>query len=458
MADPAGTHRLLGVVRAREWAGRALRPAVLAVAHHRGKLLVLFTWLLLLPLVEPPATAMGSRPRAAPASSAHAISSPEAMLVQSLMDIQANRLDSALRHIDALLQVRPNFRLAHLIRGDLLMARARPIHTLGDAAEVPNPRAADFRDEARARLQRYLDPAPHDLIPEYLLQFDSQQPYAVVVDTSRSRLYLYRNDHGEPRYVTDYYITVGKNGAEKNREGDQRTPLGVYFVVKELPSAKLPDFYGSGAFPISYPNEWDRRLGKNGSGIWLHGVPSDTYSRPPRASSGCVVLSNEDINDIRRYLSVGHTPVIISGGISWVDRKVWRSQRDGFERVLESWRRDWESLDVNRYLSHYSPAFANGQQDYAAWAAQKRQVSAGKTAVQVGLSNVSIFRYPGNEELMVVTFDQDYRSNNLHNVMRKRQYWRQEQGIWKIVYEGAVTSAVPAAPEYTVMAKKKRLG
>jgi murein L,D-transpeptidase YafK len=446
------------VARARESAARALRPLVLALSHHRGKLLVLFTWLLLLPLVEPPATAMGTRPRAVPAAGAQAISSPEAMLVQSLMDIQANRLDSALRQIDTLLQVRPNFRLAHLIKGDLLMARARPIRTLGDAPEVPNPRAADFRDEARARVLRYLDPAPHDLIPEYLLQLDGQQTYAVVVDTSRSRLYLYRNDNGEPRYVTDYYISVGKNGADKSREGDQRTPLGVYFVVKELPDAKLPDFYGTGAFPISYPNEWDRRLGRNGSGIWLHGVPRDTYSRPPRASSGCIVLSNEDINDIRNYLNIGHTPVIISGNVAWVDRKTWRSQRDSLDRELERWRRDWESLDVNRYLSHYSPAFANGQQDYAAWAAQKRQVSAGKTSVRVALSNVSIFRYPDNADLAVVTFDQDYRSNNLHNVMRKRQYWLQDHGIWKIVYEGAVAPAAPAAPEYTVMAKKKRLG
>lgn len=425
------------MVRGTGFLARAARPLLVLLSHHRGKLLVLFSWVMLLPLVEPPATAMGNRPRAVPASGAHAVSSPEALLVQSLMDIQNNHLDSALRHIDTLLQVRPNFRLAHLIKGDLLMARARPIRTLGDAPEVPNVRANDFRDEAKARLQRYLDPAPHDLIPEYLLQFDSSQTYAVVVDTSRSRLYLYRNDNGEPRYVTDYYITVGKNGAEKNREGDQRTPVGVYFVVNELPSAKLPDFYGAGAFPINYPNEWDKRLGKNGSGIWLHGVPSDTYSRPPRASSGCVVLSNEDITDIRKYLNVGHTPVIISNDIAWIDRKAWRSQRDALDRELERWRRDWESRDVNRYLSHYSPAFANGQQTYDTWAAQKRQVNSGKTVVRVGLSNISIFRYPGNEDLMVVTFDQDYRSNNLHNAMRKRQYWMQDKGAWKIVYEGA---------------------
>ena len=380
---------------------------------------------------------MGNRPHAVPAGRSAVLGSPEALLVQSLLDIQNDHLDSALRHIDTLLQVRPNFRLAHLIKGDLLMARVRPIRTLGDAPGVPSAEATDFREEARVRLQRYLDPAPHDLIPEYLLQFDSRQPYALVVDTRRSRLYLYRNDNGEPRYVADYYITVGKKGAEKNHEGDQRTPLGVYFVVNELPRTKLPDLYGAGAFPINYPNEWDRRLGKDGSGIWLHGVPSDTFSRPPRASNGCVVLSNEDLSNIRKYLSVGHTPVIISNDIGWIDPKAWRTQRAAVDRALEGWRRDWESLDVNRYLSHYSTAFSNGAQNYGAWAAQKRAVSAGKTQIRVSLSNVSAFRYPGNDDLMVVTFDQDYRSNNLHNAMRKRQYWMREKGGWKIVYEGA---------------------
>jgi hypothetical protein len=38
---------------------------------------------------------------------------------------------------------------------------------------------------------------------------------------------------------------------------------------------------------------------------------------------------------------------------------------------------------------------------------------------------------------VVVNFEQNYRSNNLSNVMRKRQYWIRESGQWKILYEGA---------------------
>ena len=50
---------------------------------------------------------------------------------------------------------------------------------------------------------------------------------------------------------------------------------------------------------------------------------------------------------------------------------------------------------------------------------------------------MSMFRYPGKDELVVVTFDQDYKSNNLSNVMRKRIYWHKQGGQWKIVDEGA---------------------
>jgi len=403
--------------------------------QHRGKLLLLCATLLLLPLSEPPATAMSQRPSSAMGSLP--ANSPEALLVQSLVDIQNNRLDSALKRIDALLEIKPHFRLAHLIKGDLLMAHARPIATLGNAAGVEPARLSDLRDEARVRLQQHFDPTPLDLVPEYLLQFEPDQRYALVADTNKARLYLYKNDNGEPRYVQDFYLSSGLKGSEKRKEGDQRTPIGVYFVVDNLPKAKLGALYGDGAFPINYPNEWDKRLGKNGHGIWLHGVPKDTYSRPPRASNGCVVLTNEDLLQVEKFLQIGRTPLIISNDIAWIDRKVWSSQRQSILRNIEAWRKDWESINTERYLNHYARQFSNGTQDFGNWSAQKRAVNAGKTMVQVKLSNLSVFRYPGKDNMVVVTFDQDYRSNNLNNQMRKRQYWMQEGDRWKIVYEGA---------------------
>lgn len=392
--------------------------------------------LLMLGLATAPAGGMGDLLPPLQYARSHS-KDPEALLVNILLKIRHNQLDTALRDVDALLDIKPNFKLAHLIRGDLLMARAKPLTAFGDAGGAEAEKVADFRDEARVRLQRYLEQPPSGKIPKYLLQMQPEQRHAIVVDTSRSRLYVFENNNGEPRYVSDYYITQGKAGAEKVREGDQRTPLGVYFVTSSLPVEKLTDFYGVGAFPLNYPNEWDRRLGKSGHGIWLHGVPKDTYSRAPRASNGCVVLSNPDMADVGKSLQAGLTPVIISDKVEWVTPEEWRSQRERFKGELDAWRRDWESLDSERYLSHYSDKFSANGQDFNAFSAQKRQVHAGKSKLRVKVSDVSLFQYPGKENLMVVTFTQDYQSSNLNNVMKKRQYWQLENGQWRIMYEGA---------------------
>ncbi|MBA4142836.1 MAG: L,D-transpeptidase family protein [Nitrosospira sp.] len=362
---------------------------------------------------------------------------PEIMLIKSLQEIAERRMDSALNGIEQLLQASPNFRLAHLIKGDLLLARTRPISDMGETAGFSQQHIADFREEARVRVQRHREPAPLDKTPKYLLQMQPDQKYAVIADTARSRLYLYQNVGNQPRYLADYYISTGKNGPQKLKEGDKKTPLGVYFVTASLPREQLTDFYGGKAFPINYPNEWDKRHGRSGYGIWVHGTPSDTYSRAPRASDGCVVLSNQDLDRISTKLQVGITPVIISNEIEWVRPGDTMVLRDKLAQHLENWRRDWESGNIEAYLGNYGRDFSSGKQNLEQWSRHKRQVNAAKRWIKVGISNVGMFLYPGRDDLAVVVFHQEYASNNLSNRMKKRQYWMKEpgNGSWKIIYE-----------------------
>ena len=309
---------------------------------------------------------------------------------------------------------------------------------------APGDRLEDLRDEARARLARIQEPPPAGLVPRYVVQMQPEQRHALVVDTARSTLYVFENRSGEARYVTDYYISIGKNGIDKFREGDNKTPLGVYHVTGRLSReklnstyGKLAEQYGVGALPISYPNEWDRREGRNGFGIWLHGVPFDTYSRPPRASDGCLALANPDLESVGRHVQVGMTPVIIADKVEWASSAALEAERAALAGAVEQWRADWQSRDTGRYLTHYSQRFASGKQDYAAWSAHKHAVNAAKTWIKVRLSRLAMFRYPRESDFVVVTFDQDYRSNGLTHVMKKRQYWIKEGGAWKILYEGA---------------------
>ena len=361
----------------------------------------------------------------------------EAQLARIYTEIEKNRLDTALTLTESLLAQHPNFRLGHLIKGDLLLARARPISTLGNASNAPAERLADLREEAVARLKASRQKPASNAVPRYLLQMQPDQKHAVVVDTQKARLYLYENDKGRPRFVADYYISHGKLGAEKMKEGDKKTPIGVYHVTTSLPRQKLTDFYGSGAFPINYPNEWDKRQGRNGHGIWLHGTPSDTFSRPPKASDGCVVLANTDLDALAKNLQPGLTPVIISNEIEWLSLDDWQKERTALNNAIDDWRKDWESRDTDRFMRHYSKKFQSGKQGFDDFARQKRQVNAGKEWIKVQTNNLSVFRNPGREEFVVVTFEQDYRSNNLSNQMKKRQYWIHEDGVWKIIYEGA---------------------
>jgi murein L,D-transpeptidase YafK len=356
-------------------------------------------------------------------------STPEVMLVRALLDIRDSKFSSALDHIDSLLVANPNFRLAQLVKGDLLLARARPINSIGNASGESAEQVAGLRDEARVRLVRSRFEPPPELAPRYLLQLPEKEKLALVLDSTKSTPFVFENTGRPPRHVADYYVTIGKNGLEKLREGDKRTPVGVYHVVSRLPKDKLTDFYGSGAYPISYPNEWDRMCGRDGHGIWPHGTPRDTYSRPPRASDGCIVLTNKDLETLVAKLQIG--------SINWAKPEEVESLRSGLASSIESWRHAWESRNTDAYLRHYARTFTSNGLNLEQWSAQKHQVNAGKTWIKVKVSDVSLLLYPGKEEMAEATFEQDYASSNLSNRMIKRQYWIRENNKWRIVFEGA---------------------
>lgn len=357
--------------------------------------------------------------------------SPEALLVKTLQEIRANRLDAALTYIDQLVSLRPDFRLAHLIRGDLLLARARPLSTLGEGARARAPAGplSDLREEARVRLLRYLDQPKEGYLPKQVLQIGPQHRYVLLADAGRARLYVLENVGGLPRLVRDYYMTIGRNGTDKQIESDKKTPTGLYTITQFLPREQLNDFYGSGAYPLDYPNEWDRRNGRTGHGIWIHGTPSGTYSRPPRASDGCVVLANPDLTDLGQYIQVGSTPIFIADRTDWVDPATWELHRQEILALLELWRSDWEARDAARFLRHYTSEMLRG-----GWGESKRRNIENKNWIRVNLSDVSIFLYP-DARLAVTTFVQRYASDKLSDVTTKRIYWRLDDAQWRIALE-----------------------
>jgi len=361
----------------------------------------------------------------------------EELLVKSLFEISEGKHQQALNTIDQLIQSVPNFKLAHLVRGDLLMAQGKYLQAFGDPT-INRPEAVqDLQEEARVRIERYLAKQSKAKQPNLILAPNAQQSHLMLIDTSKSRLYLYEKQDNQLKYVADYYITVGKNGVEKQTEGDKRTPIGVYFASTKL-KQQLPDFYGEGAYPLSYPNEWDKAHNRNGSGIWLHGTPSSTYSRPPRASDGCVVVANQDLKALEPALQSGKTPIIIANNLEWLNSSdAPEAEKELLNSEIDHWLNDWRAQDTEKYLSHYSKDFSTNGINYQQWAEHKYRVQASKPDIDISLSNISMFSYPDpQKKLVVVEFTQSFTSPHLKNTMLKRQYWIQEGNRWKIIYEG----------------------
>lgn len=377
----------------------------------------------------------------------------EKLLVESLMQIAQGETKQAMDTVNELIRTTPNFKLAHLIRGDLLSAQSRPLDTFGNPStpdvEVYANEIEGLREEARTRLNYYFSTDNHRQIPNIAIQMNTQQQYLILIDTVKSRLFLYKKSDTGLQHVSDHYVTIGKNGTNKNAEGDKRTPIGVYFASKKITSP-LSDFYGDGAYPLNYPNELDKHYKKTGHGIWLHGTPKDTYSRPPRASDGCAVLSNPDLKALVPILESGNVPVIISDNVEWVDHKNalhHSANLKALNKALETWQSDWISQNTDKYLSHYSNSFFYSDGQLAQWADHKRRVQASKQKITVKVSDISMFSYPNllsekkdakaDADIVVVDFEQYYESPTLKNKMHKRQYWKNENNQWKIIYEGA---------------------
>ncbi len=369
----------------------------------------------------------------------------EPRLVDSLNALQFEPDNVSQSKISSLIEDYPNSQTAHLLMADLLAARAGVIDPLAMRDNYQKSATLHqldgLRDEVRLRWNqlKVISPAEKGLIPASVIQLAPKQKSIVVVDTANARLYTYKNNNGKLSLIVNNYTTIGEKGTHKRLEGDERTPIGIYHVTRYIEDRDLPPLYGTGAFPMNYPNELDKHYGRTGYGIWLHGTHPESFNRVPLASDGCVAMSNPEFDRLKPLIEPdSKTPVIISDKITWIRPEYLNVTRDYFNALLQQWVSDWESLDSHRYLSHYDKSeFFTSDHNFSSWAKHKTSLNANKSNIDVVLSNVSLFSYPGERELVVAEFTQNYSSNNFDSRAEKRQYWRRNtNGKWKIIFEG----------------------
>jgi murein L,D-transpeptidase YafK len=361
---------------------------------------------------------------------------PETALMAAVQSLRGGDPQSALEGLQDLVKREPNFHLAQFLYGEVLAQRSG-LPDDEPSAAAADPKMEDLLAEYHARLDEALHAPPADALPSSILQLSPEHRYAIVADLPRSRLYVLDNSGGRLHRIRDDYVSIARNGYGKENSGDLRTPVGIYRVVSFTSGPRLPAFYGAGAYPLNYPNSWDRMHGRTGYGIWLHGVPPDTYVRPPRASEGCVVLANGDLVDLKSLIVPGVTPVVLSDQVEWLPAGEIEQRRQDLTSRIESWRERWSARDTDAYLAFYSEDFRTDDgMGRTAFANHKRRVNQSKHNIDVRISDLDLFTYPGEQNLVLAEFTQDYRSDNYDQTTRKEQYWEREaDGTWKIVRE-----------------------
>jgi len=227
-------------------------------------------------------------------------------------------------------------------------------------------------------------------------------------DKSNSTLTLYIKDNNESyRLQKKYNAYTGKVDGDKVKEGDFKTPVGIYNITKKI--SKLDSFYGPLAFVTSYPNAYDKYRGKNGSGIWIHGLP--TEQERDEYTKGCIAIDNPSIECLDRHIEIDKTLLIIKKEASQdeIDKKTLSS----ILSKLYSWRYSWIYNDIKSYLNYYSPEFVRYDgMSYKRFLKYKERIFKKEEKKEIIFNNVNILPYPDSSNIYKISFKERYRSKS----------------------------------------------
>lgn len=261
---------------------------------------------------------------------------------------------------------------------------------------------------------------------------------AVLVEKSGRMLHVLNISEGKSEVLDSFPVLTGKSNGDKVIQGDEKTPEGLYFVTGFLSPEKLREMYpddvakqyGTGAYPLSYPNLKDRLEGKTGGGIWLHGVDPE---REETSTKGCVAFDNDKLDSMAQYLEVG-TPVIVTdegltGGVEQL-----REHFAEMKQFVDDYIYAWESNVFEDFSSFYHSGFKSAKgQRVDAYLNYKKTLMEYYPYRKVYADTFRI--YTQNERETVAQFDQYYCAANVFSYGTKRLYLQQESDLMKIKAE-----------------------
>lgn len=231
--------------------------------------------------------------------------------------------------------------------------------------------------------------------------------FSFVVDKSKRTLSVFEWKSGELAKRAEYPTDIGKNSGDKTKTNDHRTPVGIYFLQKQMTQPEIPfDLYGNLAFATDYPNIFDQRDAKTGSGIWLHAVPDSVPLT--RGSRGCVVVRNDVIKNLKASVKLEQTPILIFNEVNYITKDEYQTQKNKFLTEFENWRNAWEKQDVDTYIKYYDATFKNSEMNYKQWYRHKKKLKALYSYIKVNLGSPLILQ---NKDQVVIRTIQKYESD-----------------------------------------------
>ncbi|MBD3823021.1 MAG: L,D-transpeptidase family protein [Epsilonproteobacteria bacterium] len=229
--------------------------------------------------------------------------------------------------------------------------------------------------------------------------------YILTCDKNSSTLTLYKmnNEGFEPD--KEFNAFTGKYKGDKVKEGDLRTPTGIYTFTKKID--KLDSFYGPLAYVTSYPNVYDKYNGKNGSGIWLHGLPIEQERE--EYTKGCIAIENPSLLALDKKINYEKTLLIIKN--SKENNTISKETIGSILAQLYAWRYSWAYNDIKSYLSFYSDDFkhSNGM-EINRFKSYKERIFKKNESKTILFKNLSVIPYPNKEKTFQITFNEIYTS------------------------------------------------
>jgi len=216
-----------------------------------------------------------------------------------------------------------------------------------------------------------------------------------------------------------YHAISGTNSGDKEREGDKKTPEGIYFIERRIPNSRLQSLHGAAAFELNYPNPVDKIIQRTGSGIWIHGVDNEDRLGRRFDTLGCIAVSNADIVDIGEKLSMKNTPIVVVDEEK-SDNPIGIETMDGtiYKRVLD-WAAAWSSREMEPYMIFYDSSFRSRGMNWNAWRSYKNGLAKTYKSISVTIQDLKILRHG---KYSVAVFKQEYESDRFASSSLKRLY------------------------------------